>query len=308
LLLWPALCAVRRLQPGLRIGLMGHLERCRLLAAPGGADEALDIEGSGFHLLYQEHGSVPQAFVRFEQVVVFSGPEHNLLEENLRREFAGRINIFAPFPPPEERRHLADYLVECLSLVGLAQGGAWPKLPASAEELARGRAALEGTGSPSPVVIAPGSGSIHKNWPAEKFARLIELAAKKGFEVVLLAGPADERAVGEVEEKLPRSLPLLHCPDPASLKGALALARLVIGNDSGPVHLAALLGRPALAIFGPTDSRQWAPIGPRAGWVGPQKTSCAPCLAERMRSCPKKHCLEEISPERVWQAAEHLLQ
>jgi heptosyltransferase-3 len=308
LLLWPALCAVRRLHPELRIGLFGRVERCRLLAVPGGADEALDIEGSGFHLLYRKHGSLPEAFRRFDRVVVFAGGERSLLEENLGREFAGRVNVFSPFPPSEERRHLADYLIDCLSQIGLAQGGAWPTLPPSAEELARGRAAMEATGCTSPLVIAPGSASAHKNWPAENFARLASIAASRGFPVVLLAGPADREAARKVDENLPAPPPRLPCPDPASLKGALALARLLIGNDSGPTHLAALLGKPTLAVFGPTDPRQWAPCGPRAGWLGPQNTSCAPCPAERMKSCPEKSCFEEISPEEVWQAAERLLQ
>lgn len=97
------------------------------------------------------------------------------------------------------------------------------------------------------AVIHPFSGSTRKNWPLEKFRAL---AAKLRMPVRWCAGDDDP------------SLPdAIHIPDLYDLACFLAGARLYIGNDSGVTHLAAAVGTPTLAIFGPTEPSVWAPRG-----------------------------------------------
>jgi heptosyltransferase III len=96
------------------------------------------------------------------------------------------------------------------------------------------------------AVIHPFSGSSKKCWPLERYK---ELANRLGMPVRWCAGPeetlADAVRIGDLYD----------------LAGWLATARVYIGNDSGITHLAAAVGTPVVALFGPTDPRIWAPRG-----------------------------------------------
>ena len=93
----------------------------------------------------------------------------------------------------------------------------------------------------------------------------------------------------------------------ARVARVLSRCRLYLGNDSGLTHLAAAVEAPdVLALFGPTDPRVWAPLGPR---VRNLSAPCpqAPCAVGRAITCPESHCLEALSPETVLAAAAQIL-
>jgi hypothetical protein len=100
------------------------------------------------------------------------------------------------------------------------------------------------------AVIHPFSGSARKNWPLENFRRLAH-ELERSFPVRWCAGPEDP--------PLPDAA---RIDDLYELAQWLSTARLYIGNDSGITHLAAAVGTPVLALFGPTDPGVWAPRGP----------------------------------------------
>src|SRR6185436_19059425 len=78
--------------------------------------------------------------------------------------------------------------------------------------------------------------------------------------------------------------------------GVLASLRLLLTNDSGPMHVAAALGVPVVAVFGPTDWRETGPVGPRQRLVR-EPVHCSPCL---LRECPIDHrCMARVTAERV---------
>ncbi|HEY6285347.1 MAG TPA: glycosyltransferase family 9 protein, partial [Ktedonobacteraceae bacterium] len=115
--------------------------------------------------------------------------------------------------------------------------------------------------------IHPGSGAVQKCWPTSRFATVIRRLWEQNHPVLLLAGPADTERVDDLLQQL--SLP----PGPEMFKmltHALLLevaqhlqeCRCYLGNDSGITHLAAMLGVPTVAIFGPTDPAMWQPVGP----------------------------------------------
>jgi lipopolysaccharide heptosyltransferase III len=99
------------------------------------------------------------------------------------------------------------------------------------------------------AVIHPFSGSIRKNWPLQRF-RAIAAQLKRVMPVKWCAGEEDPPLPGAV-----------RIYDLYELACWLAKARLYIGNDSGITHLAAAVGTPVLALFGPTDPEVWAPRG-----------------------------------------------
>ena len=151
---------------------------------------------------------------------------------------------------------------------------------------------------PAPLVaIVPGSRWPAKKWPASKFAETAMLMLEQrsiGF--FLLGGPDDQAACRVIQEALPPGLALnlagkASIVETASILGEMSL---VIGNDTGPLHIAAMLKVPTVTIMGPTDERRTGPWGNR-NTVVRAPIECAPCLRRR---CKFKHsrCMTEIQP------------
>jgi len=157
------------------------------------------------------------------------------------RELVARLGLpftfFPALPPEGEGRHAVDfYLDQARSLAGSTNDGI-PRIPC---DQPRERFA----------VIHPFSGSPRKNWPLEKF-RLLARGLQRTMLVHWCSGPDDPPLEGAV-----------RMDDLYRLACFLARASLYIGNDSGITHLAAAVGVPVLALFGPTDPAIWAPRGP----------------------------------------------
>ena len=140
--------------------------------------------------------------------------------------------------------------------------------------------------------IFPGSGHRAKNWPLERFAAIAHELKRGGYHPVQILGPAEgERGIRlpDVPERRPRDL--------AELTDVLANMRLVFGNDSGPLHLAAWLSVPCVVLFGPSDARRWAPPGARR-LCSP--LPCAPCTDNMLHvGCEKPECMEAIGADAV---------
>ena len=123
------------------------------------------------------------------------------------------------------------------------------------------------TPSRGPLLAAhPGSGGRHKIWPAPRFAALMEMAAaEKGARWLLIRGPADAKPCAEVQENLPRVKPIIvEGLSLVHLASVLSACAGYVGNDSGITHIAAAVGTPTVAVFGPTDPAVWGPLGENA--------------------------------------------
>ncbi len=158
------------------------------------------------------------------------------------------------------------------------------------------------------AVIAPSARWITKRWEAEKFSRLaLELKERMGLKYIFI-GSADEAGVMSGLEDLAGRESFAF--GKTSLKGLAALlgrARLIITNDSGPMHIAAAMGTKVLAIFGPTIPGRTGPYG-RGHRVITSGAACSPCLK---RECPEKNnmmCMKDITVENVFRAAEEMLE
>jgi ADP-heptose:LPS heptosyltransferase len=92
-------------------------------------------------------------------------------------------------------------------------------------------------------------------------AEMIMRFHDEGISPVVIEGPADEMFVRDLLGDSPSPVPVLRAIDLSALAGVLSHASLFVGHDSGVTHLAALLGVRTVAIFGPTDSARWAPLG-----------------------------------------------
>jgi heptosyltransferase III len=171
----------------------------------------------------------------FDSIVSWYGANRTEFREQVRA-LGLPFQLLDALPQAGAKTHAADFF---LNQVG-GQGIAVPRIecgPASGGDFA---------------VIHPFSGSARKNWPIERFR---EVAACLGMPVRWCAGP---------EEELDDSVRFENLYE---LGRWLASARVYIGNDSGITHLAAAVGAPTVAIFGPTDPAMWAPRGERVSVV-----------------------------------------
>lgn len=149
------------------------------------------------------------------------------------------------------------------------------------------------------LILCPGAEyGPAKRWPARHFAAVGRSLAKEGWQVLLLGSQKEADLCATVADQLGE-----RCHNLAgrtTLEDAvdlLSLAKGVVCNDSGLMHVAAALGRPVVAVFGSSDPDHTPPVGPNAQVVS-LKLPCAPCFK---RHCPEQHrrCLEEISPDVV---------
>jgi ADP-heptose:LPS heptosyltransferase len=160
-----------------------------------------------------------------------------------------------------------------------------------------------------PVVLHPGSGSEKKNWPVGNFARLIRtLKSNPRVTPLILEGPHDALAADSLKTELghPPQIEILRVDDLLALASCLHECALYVGNDSGVAHLSAFLGTPTIAVFGPSDPIQWAPLGRRVRVLfNPQ--GCKPCHSDNQRNCQHDDCARFPSEQEVASAALDLL-
>ncbi len=113
------------------------------------------------------------------------------------------------------------------------------------------------------VLIHPGSGSRDKCWQLENFCLLAEILSEKDLQVVFVLGPAEtERFDKKAAEKINTVAKCISGLDLTTIMQIVSCADMYIGNDSGVTHLAAAAGTKTLAVFGPTNSAIYKPIGP----------------------------------------------
>ncbi|MAE62328.1 MAG: hypothetical protein CMJ49_13350 [Planctomycetaceae bacterium] len=143
-----------------------------------------------------------------------------------------------------------------------------------------------------PIVIHPGSGGCAKCWPADRFRALIEQLQELNRRATVVLGPAERDWWPADRVQLWRDRFNIAEPDnPVRLAQLIADAALFIGNDSGPTHLAAQLGIPTVAIFGPTDPAVWSPTGP----------------AVTVRAPPSPGPIEQLSVTQILTAVQSIL-
>ena len=160
------------------------------------------------------------------------------------------------------------------------------------------------------VHVHPASRWFFKCWPVERMAALIDRLHDDGHTVVLSAAPSDSEMamIAGIQACLKR--PAASLAGQLSLKELAALtarARLFIGVDSAPMHIAAAMGTPTVALFGPSGDVEWGPWGVAHRIVASQAHPCRPCGIDGCGGGKVSDCLENLPVERVWCAVQELL-
>jgi heptosyltransferase III len=266
----PALRHWKLRNPGEKLVLLGQPRIGELAKDIGLIDEVFDVNDSRFPALFFEQStSEAQAILSpFRTAILFAAPDSQIIE-NVRRSGIAKHYWQPPFPSAKEKIHIIDYhhslFVDPKSLNPEEKQ---PHLFPSTESMQRSFAIMPENNSP--VAVHPGSGSPRKNWPFERFGCVADTIRSKNIPVLWLAGPADGAFAFPREDTIVVNQPLSVC---AAL---LSRCRAFIGNDSGIAHLAAGVGCPTIALFGPSDPAVWSPRGRQVDIIY-KKMPCSPC-------------------------------
>jgi heptosyltransferase-2 len=212
-------------------------------------------------------------------------------------------------------RDVVDRYLDTLRPLGVEEEGLFPEIPVAAREREQANAFLRDRGVRDPenmAVIFPGAKWSNKCWPATGFAAVGRwMESELGLEVVLAGDEGDREQVGVVKRNLSRAAAeLCGRTGLRELAAILNLARVVVGNDSGPGHLAAAVGTPVVTIFGPTsEAFGFSPRGRRVRTVS-RSLECRPCSIHGGRRCPRgrRSCLDDIPPGEVMQAVREVME
>ena len=200
--------------------------------------------------------------------------------------------------------HEVDRNLQLVRLICNGEGNRKLIFHLSSDEIATAKAQLAawGIGSEALLVgIHPGGSSFDKRWPEKQYAELADrLAHHYNATILLLRGPGEEALTDNIQKAMHASA-ITHAPETIRELGALlSCCDLVVCNDSGPMHLAAAVDVPTVAIFGPTDHVAWHPLSGNASIVR-RDMPCWPCSAHKCKI--GWECTKKLPIEPVWNAA-----
>ena len=264
LVTWPLALALARLHPQSRVFYITHGQKGALAERLLGV-ESLDVDSGGWHRLFSDAPDLPalsaKALAGAHTVVSFLSTPNDQWSRNVNAAHPGAalfsINTNAP---DDFAGHQSEFLADQLR--------PWPAAESAARQILHS-IAERGLGSQTsprgPIVIHPGGGAPKKCWPAERDIELAERLRAAGRSVRVLLGEVElarwpveliHRFRAAAEVQTPERL--------VDLVTQISPASTFIGNDSGPGHLAGILGVPTLSLFGEASKvERWKPLGPR---------------------------------------------
>ena len=205
---------------------------------------------------------------------------------------------------PSFHTHAVDWYLAVLPPLGVPVHKNFQWLPERPETAATIKSKWQTAGTRW-IAIQPGARWDNKRWPVQNFVELVRLLATEFPDVrFAILGNDDDKPLGKI----------VACAEPArclNLCGQtslpemiewLRLSELMITNDTGPMHVAAALGKPLVALFGPTEPRRTGPYG-KLDSVLQIDLPCSPCMKSRCHYEKRNECLNAISPAMVFESA-----
>jgi ADP-heptose:LPS heptosyltransferase len=258
----------------------------------GRKSEALRLLGRRFDLIINLHGG-PTSLI---YALMPRGPHIGFEQFQYGRLYRGLL------PRPNPDLHSVEATMDAFRWLGVKQQDA---PPLRYEVHNREAEKVRGSLLKSYAVLHPGSVLETKRWESGRFAQLARSLQDLGLTTVLTCGPGEEGIVAEVARDVPspRIVLGLRIPELAEL---LRGAKLYAGNDSGPMHLAAAVGTPIIALWGSSDSRRWRPWGVNHSVVQ-NPFECNPCPGYRCLVASTPLCIESVTVEQAVAAAKQVL-
>ena len=302
LLAVPAIRSLRLCYPNHRFVLCAQEQAAALLGASNLVDEWVGFQGAGCAALFT--GSRPEDPVlldclsRCDLAVAWVRDEAGMLATGLKTCGAVDAVVQSPFAQVLNAVHQSDRYAEILGeKVADVSKVSSLLMPEDLRREAQAHLQSCGVSLNRPfALLHPGSGSRHKCMSPSIWRSVTQALNEQGLPSLLLEGPADRAVMQDLLDHLSGRPILLRDLPLRPLAGVLTLADLFVGHDSGVTHLAALLGVPTVALFGPTDPARWAPRGTAVTVLQAQPCHCTSW--DMVKNCGDKPCLN-FSPSAI---------
>jgi heptosyltransferase III len=311
-LLTPALSAVHSWRPDLRLSVLvepfctpvleGNPAVAEILMMRGFFPTAAKLHRRRFPVVYNQHAGPTSALL----TACIGAPKRVCWT---RRQFSFVYNVLVP--DPGDKIHTVEHRLEQFYATGLPRGPIPPArvYPQQDARVAVAKRLVEVGIVPRAAyaVIHPGGKYFTKRWAVENFVALARwLKEKHGIEPVFSAGGNETEIANELRRECGREFALMDSLDLRQLIALIAGARIFIGNDSGPTHIATAAGRPVVVIFGSSSSVHWRP------WQTPHRVvqndfPCNPCAGDRCYAFAEPRCILSVTLEQVREACSSLL-
>jgi len=317
----PAIADLRRHYPSAHLAIAARHSVAPLFTMVEGVDEVVTLPGrGGLRAITGWQQDVPVlAAGRFDAALLLPNAfaaalvaaKSGIAERwGYATDWRGRF-LTRAVPKPPAPLHQGAYYQALTTTLGMTPGPLHARVRPDTD---RARQLLRDIGLDLDepfAVFAPGAAyGRAKQWLPERYAELAHmLIVKRGWSVVMVGANADRAVCREIERRLPaagtrlnRLIDFAGKSDLATLAGILAVARAVVANDSGAMHLAGAVGTHVVAMFGATNETRTSPLA--AGPDAPAPTIlthpvfCRPCM---LRECPIDHrCMRGITAEKAF--------
>lgn len=315
----PALKALRDRFPQARVTVLASRSNHTLLNGPTPADDYVLLDRR-MKVKEQKAAILLLRAKRFDLAIdPFTGPALRpalaafVSRSRIRIGYPGFgrevfLNLQAPVGPPGQ--HFVDASLDVLKPIGVVSASREPKLPLAPEEVTWAKWRLEKGGwRGQPVVgIHPGAYYWTQRWPEDYFSALIDrLQREENLWPVLFGGMGDRTLIEKILQGVEKK-PMVYMADDLRRFAAMASScKVLVCNNSGPLHLAGSVGVPTVSFMGPTVRSRWYPVGEHHTVF---RRDDLPCIGCNRGYCMlgTHECMRSIPPERPWRACRSLIE
>jgi lipopolysaccharide heptosyltransferase I len=232
----------------------------------------------------------------------FSGAERLVgFDKKALKEPGCRILYDARVLPRAEATHVMEIYGELVHSLGVETNGLRFDLNTSEEDDAYVSSHLVSRRVDDFVILNPGGGWVTKNWDPENYAALhLRLRQATRLQTLLTWGPGEEHLIEQILRACKQDPPVTFSTTIPQFIALVRRAKLFVGGDTGPMHLASACGIPVVGIFGPTDPLRNGPFSQKDIVVS-HKVACGPCYKRSCRVHDKK-CMRLVTVDEVHEA------
>ena len=272
-----------------------------------------EIREQKFSAVINLHGGPTSA-----QITFASGAKHRVAPAHFRNGYAYNLRV----PPVDEilkqagisqRLHTVENQFAEFQWLGLPDEQPAPThlhVAPAMQQSANAKLAAAGIDPVKPfAVLAPTNEFYTKRWMPERFAEVAEALAERELQIVMTGAPTDEQRaqMQAVQKATKKKLASLSSLAIGELVAVIAGAKLFVGNDSGPAHIAAAVKTPLVVMFGPASSVRWRP------WRAPAELvqnpfACNPCSMYKCEAFDEPECIRSISVAQVMDSIEKVIE
>lgn len=281
-----------------RIEILCRNEIGRLARTLHVVDQWFPLESAAFATLYSKpvDPAAKKILRSFSEIALFSRSRR--FRKSLSAVMEKPVYRIPPRPDIDERIHVTDHIFGRLVKYGLLK-----KTEAGFTRLSS--LVLKDQRTPqykkTKILIHPGSGSPKKCWPVSNFIEIARFLEADGMRSEFILGPAEYDLAQILLQQKEFNGKVDKMDNLVEVSHRLKTGAAFIGNDSGITHLAAFLGLPTMAVFGPSDPVRWKPLGRSVKIIRP-KLNCSPCFEMNNSICEAMECLNHTSPGDVLRA------